>query len=687
MSIEQYKKEIGVINMGNLINGKESVLKDVFPVHEKELPYNGGIRYTHQTTHHRQIASMILLTMMLLITIIGRAQPLSQFITKSGDKLYEGQHVFKFIGINAPTINGYYDGYRNTAAEFGYAYDPIELSYEMESYFTDMSQMGITVFRNWGITVADGSKAYEALVTGANTYNEVAFRRIDKMLQLCNRYGMRVILCLVKENRYWGGTAAFSALHGGGNYYTDSTVKEGFKRLLHTFANRKNFYTGVTYKNDKAILAWEFGNEVPNNQVAWIDEMSTYLKGIDSNHLIGDPRRANGVEQMATIVDDVLHRCKSIDFVKTRQYPNYRGTVDELWTVCQGKIPLIIDEFQRMDRFEETLQRVEQTGTSGVLLWSLMKNQYKGGIGGHALYHAYSWGGSRWPGFNSGAYFNEEKNLIAIRDYSFKIRRMATPPLPAPYGKPYLYKSVEQNTAALKWRCTPGARYYVVERAKSKSGPWTNISGDIDISFDLYFYPMFTDSSAIIRAEYYYRVIGKNASGITSPSNIVGPVSIKQRVVMDNLFDFSKVYYKSSNLVINAETWPRLRQTEEDFSQAVRQAGSGAAEMIYKATQVKSIKVFVFNNRPDSLLIECSRDGLSWSTPSTKIIRKLRKGYASEYSGQKDNPIDKYTYEVPSFPAGTMYVKLTTGNSGEMNTYPWIGRVHLGYDGKVFSGN
>ncbi|RYF58033.1 MAG: hypothetical protein EOO27_13770, partial [Comamonadaceae bacterium] len=116
--------------------------------------------------------------------------------------------------------------------------------------------------------------------------------------------------------------------------------------------------------------------------------------------LVADPRRANGVDQLTTLVNDVMHRCKNIDFVKTRQYPNYRGSVDELWAVCDGKLPMIIDEFQRKDGFDEVLERVTQTGTTGALLWSLMKYQYKGGLGGHVLFHSYGWGGSRWPGFN-----------------------------------------------------------------------------------------------------------------------------------------------------------------------------------------------------------------------------------------------------------------------------------------------
>lgn len=70
--------------------------------------------------------------------------------------------------------------------------------------------------------------------------------------------------------------------------------------------NRKNYYTGNKYRDDKAILAWEFGNEVPNNKGSWIAEMADYLESIDPNHLIADLRRANGVQAIREIVEDVI---------------------------------------------------------------------------------------------------------------------------------------------------------------------------------------------------------------------------------------------------------------------------------------------------------------------------------------------------------------------------------------------
>ena len=63
--------------------------------------------------------------------------------------------------------------------------------------------------------------------------------------------------------------------------------------------------------------------------------------------------------------------------------------------------------------------------------------------------------------------------------------------------------------------------------------------------------------------------------------------------------------------------------------------------------------------------------------------KTIRAAYPSAISGTKDNSIDKYTYELNSFPAGTQYVKVLTGNASQNNTYPWIGRIHIGFTGSL----
>jgi len=49
--------------------------------------------------------------------------------------------------------------------------------------------------------------------------------------------------------------------------------------------NRVNSYTGVPYKEEKAILGWETGNELEVPDFAWTREIAAYIKSLDKNHL------------------------------------------------------------------------------------------------------------------------------------------------------------------------------------------------------------------------------------------------------------------------------------------------------------------------------------------------------------------------------------------------------------------
>jgi hypothetical protein len=155
-------------------------------------------------------------------------------------------------------------------------------------------------------------------------------------------------------------------------------------------------------------------------------------------------------------------------------------------------------------------------------------------------------------------------------------------------------------------------------------------------------------------------------------------------MVMDNLKDFSLTYSTTSNLHISSESWPRLRQTEEDFFQAERISESGSGEIVYRAESIKWIEVFTFGDKIEDVCIQYSTDGNSWKElPQGTLIKIFREGYESQISGNKDNPIDKYIYQVPSLPNGTIFVKIQSGNANAANTYPWIARVHIGYTGKL----
>ena len=84
------------------------------------------------------------------------------------------------------------------------------------------------------------------------------------------------------------------------NFYDNEKAKKYYKQYVSTLVYRINTFTGTQYKDDTTILSWELLNEphttdlyernrqMPPGKLVrdWLDEMSGWLKGIDSNHLI-----------------------------------------------------------------------------------------------------------------------------------------------------------------------------------------------------------------------------------------------------------------------------------------------------------------------------------------------------------------------------------------------------------------
>ena len=105
---------------------------------------------------------------------------------------------------------------------------------------------------------------------------------------------------------------------------------------------------------------------------------------------------------------------------------------------------------------------------------------------------------------------------------------------------------------------------------------------------------------------------------------------------------------------------------------------------MYRADKLHWIEVIAFSDKVDGVGVLYSTDGSSWNVlPEGLVSKTHRMAYPSQISGNKDNPIDKYTYTVPVLPQGTVAVKIVTGNARAANTYPWIGRVHLGFNGSL----
>ena len=71
------------------------------------------------------------------------------------------------------------------------------------------------------------------------------------------------------------------------DFWTDPRLISDYEKTVEFIINRKNTFTNNFYKDDKAILAWETGNEL-HAPFSWTSQISIYIKTLDKNHLIID---------------------------------------------------------------------------------------------------------------------------------------------------------------------------------------------------------------------------------------------------------------------------------------------------------------------------------------------------------------------------------------------------------------
>ncbi|GFZ10344.1 glycosyl hydrolase superfamily protein [Actinidia rufa] len=138
------------------------------------------------------------------------------------------------------------------------ATDPSQRS-KISSAFHEATSHGLTVARTWAFS--DGG--YRALQSSPGSYNEQTFQGLDFVVSEAGRYGIKL------------------------------NLEEGRFNSPRSVVTRRNSITGVEYKDDPTIMAWELMNEPrcpsdPSGRTiqGWITEMASYLKSIDGNHLL-----------------------------------------------------------------------------------------------------------------------------------------------------------------------------------------------------------------------------------------------------------------------------------------------------------------------------------------------------------------------------------------------------------------
>ncbi len=181
-----------------------------------------------------------------------RAQ-FKDFVTRNGDKLIDGDQQLRFLSFNTPNLH-YNEDYLPFSGT-----NPWRLpdEFEIRDALTTIKQLGGKVTRIYVLSVhrQDDSPDIIRHVEGPGKFNEDAFKALDKVLQVANELGVRVIIPFIDNWRWWGGVGEYAAFRGKERqaFWTDPELIADFEKTIEFIVDRKNTFTGVQYKDDKAI--------------------------------------------------------------------------------------------------------------------------------------------------------------------------------------------------------------------------------------------------------------------------------------------------------------------------------------------------------------------------------------------------------------------------------------------------
>ncbi len=462
------------------------------------------------------------------------------FITRQGAELMEGDKTFRFAGIHAPELHRIEDDARGTckADPRGWGqYFKWPTAQEQENWIKAMVATGAKAQRVYVLSVQqenDKGCGRETHILAPSTpdgmprLNEKAMTVYDNMIAEADKQGLRLILPFIDHWWWWGGReqlAAFYHEKPEAFYDTSSKTYQAYKDVIRQVITRTNTVTGRPYYDEKAIMAWETGNELEDTNAAFLHETAAWIKKLAPHQLVVDGTYKK--------INDFSVNDPNVDIVSNHYYTNagnnHPDQVKKDLTAIGGKKVYLVGEFGLLDSSElnSIMQSIVHTDVNGAkaaggFIWGFRGHRQDGGFYWHKEYTGhYSY---HLPGFPEGK-VNQEMDVVnLVRTASAQMSGLdKAPPLPVP-DAPQLHAS--QSPFAINWMGAAVGRSYDVERADSENGPWKVVGHDISDgiqAWDPAKMDLFRDdySTLTLGKTYYYRVVAKNESGKSAPSNVI----------------------------------------------------------------------------------------------------------------------------------------------------------------------
>ncbi|HEY5002003.1 MAG TPA: hypothetical protein VII61_02545, partial [Ktedonobacteraceae bacterium] len=238
------------------------------------------------------------------------ARAASGFVTRCGIHFCLDGKLFYYAGANSYDLFTFGDGSNSSTPS------DIETKFmdkaSIDAVFANAQSDQVKVIRTWMFD----HEAWHGFETAKGVYNEAEFDEFDYIIQSAKAHG---IMLIADFENYWEGYGGIDTRLQWEGLPTGETNRWRFfnkqqcpgcftqyQNYVSHALNHVNHYSGIAYKNEPTVFAWELMNEpryenaTPDESTtgttfrAWVDTMGAYVKSIDPNHMLGTGMEGQG---------------------------------------------------------------------------------------------------------------------------------------------------------------------------------------------------------------------------------------------------------------------------------------------------------------------------------------------------------------------------------------------------------
>lgn len=269
------------------------------------------------------------------------------FVKVNGLTFEQNGQPYYYIGTNF-----WYGAYLGADAEYG----------DRDRLLAELDQLKALGVNNLRVAAASEESDFALPLSPPfqykdGSYNETLFVGLDFLLHEMSKRNIKAVLFL---NNYWDWTGGMSQyvsweenvdvvdptanpavewkdyIAFSSRFYANENAQIRYRKYIETLLNRKNTISGIAYKNDPTIMAWQLANEPRPNPVgeieqsiadfsSWVDQTAAYIKSLDNNHMVSIGSEGSKGSLNELKYAEQIHQSSNIDYVTFHLWPKNWG--------------------------------------------------------------------------------------------------------------------------------------------------------------------------------------------------------------------------------------------------------------------------------------------------------------------------------------------------------------------------